>query len=216
MLEKTERGLMKDTIGLLEAENMKKPTGLKKEWFDKSVSRNLQKVQKLCGEISITVMELNAALEAYGFQPVGEHPMDRKRTLKMEEPEAWVPTDFSFCYKHKSWKKVKDAFCHPSLCITFDLRPAWEGVRVSLWWESSEKEYIDEIRRKLRQKRNRGIELDEEYLGNQHELDVGLGLALDELDDGEKLLSTLRNALNRMRGFAENLDTLRGDLGIRS
>jgi uncharacterized protein YlaN (UPF0358 family) len=85
-----------------------------------------------------------------------------------------------------------------------------------LWWESSEKEYIDEIRRKLRQKRNRGIELDEEYLGNQHELDVGLGLALDELDDGEKLLSTLRNALNRMRGFAENLDTLRGDLGIRS
>jgi len=217
-LEEVPAKLIRATITLLEEyENMREPRI--KECFDKSLSESLEKLEKLTTEIRLTFRRVNEKIPEYGFEELARYPQSNRRewfNYNDEKPkDCWIPKSFEFYYKHENWREVKEAWTDPSLYISFELIKNFEGIKVGLWWDEAPKNLVIEVGKKLRLKgsKTKGLKLEERHLDEGH-LDVYQDVNLDSLDDG-KVVDILVRKLKEMREFAEGLQTLREELGLK-
>jgi len=214
-LDEVSKTLIEATIKLLEDFEMMREPHIKKEWFDKSISKSLEEVEELTKEIRLIYRRVSAKIEEYDLEELDRDPSSGRRewfNYYDEKPDHdWIPKFFEFYYKHKRWKEEEKAWRDPRLYITFDLTARWEGIRVGLYWAETPKEHIDEIEERL--KENPNIKLDYESLDKGEMLDIYEQIELDGLADGE-IVDVLLRKLNEMRGFTESLATFREELGL--
>jgi|GEM_PF-3173720 hypothetical protein len=223
-LDEVSKTLIEATIKLLEDFEMMREPHIKKEWFDKSISKSLEEVEELTKEIRLIYRRVSAKIKEYDLEELDQEPSSKKRAwfnYADEKPDHdWIPKFFEFYYKPKRWKykhkrgkEEEEASRGPDLYIVFDLTARWEGIRVGLWWDKAQKEHFDEIEGRLKENPNIKIKLDYESYDKEEALHIYEQIELDGLADGE-IVDVLLNKLDEMRGFTESLATFREELGL--
>jgi len=210
-LDMVSRNLVDATIALLEEGEMMREPRIK-EYFDRSLSDSLERLEGLTAEIRLTFRRVNEKTPEYGLEELSRYPQSGRRewfNYDVEPEDCWIPKSFEFYYRHRNWTGVKDAWTDPCLYVSFDLNRSSEGVKVGLWWDEAPKKLVVELEKKLRLKGNRakGLKINEHTL-EKGQLDVHQDVDLDSIADGE-LVDVLLRKLNEMLVFTEDLKTLR-------